>query len=97
MSDKSEWVTAREFSQYQKLSTESLSQYQKAVDVQLQDIKVMLIRVDGKLDKLRTETIPNLQTGQATLSLKAKVLYGLLSIVTGGTGAAIIQALSGLF
>lgn len=86
MSDKREYVTAREF-----------SQYQKSVDVQLQDIKVMLVRVDGKLDKLRTETIPNLQAGQATLSLKAKVLYGLLSIVTGGTGAAIIRSLSGLF
>lgn len=86
MSDKNEYVTAREF-----------SQYQKAVDVQLQDIKLMLVRLDSKLDKLRTETIPTLQTGQATLSLKAKVLYGLLSLVSGGAGAAVIQALTGLF
>lgn len=66
------------------------------MDNQLSDIKVMLVRLDSKLDRLRTETIPKMQTQQATLTLKSKVLYGLLSLLTGGAGAAVLQGLSGL-
>lgn len=88
--EQDRYLTIREYIDRQKEHKQYLSD-------QFSDIKTMLVGQDRKIDKLRTETIPVLKLGQAKLHWKTKVLYSLIAAISGGAGASILQALSGLF
>ena len=79
------------------LTQGEFEQYARGIQAQLSDMKDTLNKIDGKLDDVRSKTIPSLQRQSDTLTVKAKMFFGGVSFVLGLLGAFIVRLFSGMF